>query len=193
MKKIFSILVLVLLGLFLISACSQKPAANPNDLVGQGSTIAQDAPAAPSANPPPAMSDKAAPPIQNDNSKNAPVEQPAAPPTSAAPSSSAQEPAPAPAAAPQNAVKEFTLTAKRFEFSPATITVNKGDKVRLVVTSLDVPHGISIPEYGINERLDVGKPVTIEFTADKQGSFTSYCSVACGDGHGNMKGKLIVK
>ena len=90
-------------------------------------------------------------------------------------------------------VKEFKITAKQFAFEPSTIEVNKGDKVRLIVTSTDVPHGIAIKEYGINERLDVGKPVTIEFTADKQGIFTAFCSVFCGSGHGNMKGKIIVK
>ena len=89
--------------------------------------------------------------------------------------------------------KEFRITARQFEFSPSTIEVNKGDKVRLIVTSADVPHGISIKEYGINEQLNPGKPVTIEFTADKAGTFTAFCSVFCGSGHSNMKGKLIVK
>ena len=89
-------------------------------------------------------------------------------------------------------VKEFKMTAKQFQFEPATIEVNKGDKVRLIVTSADVPHGIAIPEYGINQRLDPGKPITIEFTADKQGTFTAFCSVFCGSGHSNMKGKIIV-
>ena len=89
-------------------------------------------------------------------------------------------------------VKEFKITAKQFSFDPGTIEVNKGDKVRLIVTSIDVPHGIAIKEYGINQRLDVGKPATIEFTADKPGTFTAFCSVFCGAGHGNMKGNLIV-
>ena len=90
-------------------------------------------------------------------------------------------------------IKEFKITAKQFSFDPSTIEVNKGDKVRLIVTSTDVPHGIAIPEYGINQRLDPGKPVTIEFTADKQGTFTAFCSVFCGSGHSNMKGKIIVR
>ena len=90
-------------------------------------------------------------------------------------------------------VKEFKITAKQFQFEPATIEVNKGDKVMLIVTSIDVPHGISIPEYGINERLDPGKSVTIEFTADKEGTFTAFCSVFCGSGHSNMKGKIVVR
>ena len=94
---------------------------------------------------------------------------------------------------PSTDVKEFKITSKQFSFEPSTIEVNKGDKVRLIVTSMDVPHGISIPEYNINERLDVGKSATIEFTADKEGTFTAFCSVFCGSGHANMKGKLIVK
>ena len=89
--------------------------------------------------------------------------------------------------------KEFTITARQFQFEPSTIEVNKGDKVRLIVTSKDVPHGISIPEYSINERLEPNKPVTIEFTADKPGTFTVFCSVLCGSGHLGMKGKLIVR
>ena len=94
---------------------------------------------------------------------------------------------------PGGEVKEFTMTSKQFAFEPAVIEVSKGDRVRLVVTSLDVPHGIAIPEYGINERLDPGKPATIEFTAGKEGTFTAFCSVFCGSGHSNMKGKIIVK
>lgn len=90
-------------------------------------------------------------------------------------------------------VKEFTMTAKQFAFTPDTIEVNKGDKVKLTITSMDVPHGFSIPEYGINERLNPGKPVTIEFKADKEGTFTAFCSVFCGSGHSNMKGKIIVR
>ena len=97
------------------------------------------------------------------------------------------------AATQSGQVKEFKMTAKQFAFEPSTIEVNKGDKVRLIVTSTDVSHGIAIKEYGINQRLDVGKPATIEFVADKQGTFTAFCSVFCGAGHSDMKGKLIVK
>ncbi|MEK6983097.1 MAG: cupredoxin domain-containing protein [Nanoarchaeota archaeon] len=93
----------------------------------------------------------------------------------------------------QQEMKEFVITAKQFAFEPSTIEVNKGDRVKLIVTSLDVPHGIKIAEYGINERLEPGKPATIEFTADKEGTFTVFCSVFCGSGHSGMKGKLVVR
>ena len=89
--------------------------------------------------------------------------------------------------------KEFKMTAKQFAFEPSTIEVNKGDRVRLIVTSTDVPHGIAIPEYAINEKLDPGKPKTIEFTAVKSGTFKTFCSVFCGPEHGAMKGSIVVK
>ena len=90
-------------------------------------------------------------------------------------------------------VREFTITAKKFSFTPSKIEVNRGDKVKLVVTSSDVPHGISIPEYGINQRLEPGKPANIEFVAEKQGTFRAFCSVFCGSGHGDMQGTIVVK
>lgn len=91
------------------------------------------------------------------------------------------------------AVKEFKITAKQFTFDPATITVKKGDKVKLLVTSLDVDHGIGIKEYNINKNVSKGRTETIEFIADKAGEFDFYCSVFCGSGHKSMKGKLIVQ
>ena len=99
---------------------------------------------------------------------------------------------PNPAVLPDSPLKEFKITAKQFAFEPETIELKKGDSVRLIITSTDVPHGFSVPEYGINERLNPGQPVSIEFIADKEGTFTSFCSVFCGSGHGKMKGKIIV-
>ncbi|RMF55497.1 hypothetical protein D6745_01840 [Candidatus Woesearchaeota archaeon] len=90
-------------------------------------------------------------------------------------------------------VKEFAMTAKQWEFIPSTITVNKGDTVKLHIKSVDVTHGFALPDFGINKNLEPGKTVNVEFVADKTGAFTFFCSVYCGSGHGGMKGKLIVK
>jgi len=88
---------------------------------------------------------------------------------------------------------EIQMTAKKFEFSPSTITVKQGDHVKLIITSLDRDHGIQIEAYQIKQKLPKEKPVTIEFTADKAGTFPFNCSVFCGMGHGKMKGELIVE
>ena len=90
-------------------------------------------------------------------------------------------------------VVEVQMTAKQWEFDPSTIEVNKGDHVKLTVESIDVKHGFNLPEFGINEELEPGKSVVIEFDATKEGEFQFICSVFCGDGHPQMKGNLIVR
>ncbi|MBI4451758.1 cupredoxin domain-containing protein [Candidatus Woesearchaeota archaeon] len=164
-KRIF--LVLVLLAVLLV-ACGKQPA--PATPAPQTDT----APAPETPSPPPL------PPVPAQSA-------PAASPTASS------EAAPQTSIPPSTAVKEFTVTARQFEFDPATITVSRGDDVRLKITSQDVTHGFSISEYGVNERLDPHKEVVVEFTADKQGEFSFFCSIPCGSGHGGMNGKLIVR
>lgn len=93
----------------------------------------------------------------------------------------------------KSSVKSFDVTAKKWEFNPHTIGVRLGDTVRLIVKSEDVSHGFSIPDFKVNQTINAGETATIEFVADKKGSFTFSCSVYCGTGHGNMKGTLIVQ
>jgi cytochrome c oxidase subunit II len=88
--------------------------------------------------------------------------------------------------------KEFTIAMTQFDFSPSTITVNKGDTVKINVTSSDVGHGFSLPEFGVDLKPAVGETATAEFVADKTGTFTFRCNVFCGSGHQGMKGTLIV-
>ena len=90
-------------------------------------------------------------------------------------------------------IVEIDITAKKFQFTPSAITVRQGQKVKLNIRSLDVTHGFSLPDYNILERIVPGKPVTVEFVADKKGTFTFFCSVYCGSGHGAMKGQLIIE
>ncbi len=89
--------------------------------------------------------------------------------------------------------KEFSMTAKNWEFEPSQINVDKGDMVKLKIKSIDVKHGFSIPEFNINADLNPGEETIVEFKADKLGTFTFSCSVYCGSGHKDMKGTLIVK
>jgi len=88
---------------------------------------------------------------------------------------------------------EFKMTAKKYQFDPNTITVKKGEKVRLIITALDRDHGFKLEAFGINQKLKKGDPATIEFTADKAGTFPFQCSEFCGFGHGRMKGKVVVE
>jgi cytochrome c oxidase subunit II len=91
-----------------------------------------------------------------------------------------------------NAV-DINITAKDWSFDPGTITVHKGDTVRLHITSIDVEHGFSLPDYGINVQISPGKTTDVAFVADKSGSFGFRCSVICGQGHRQMTGTLVVQ
>lgn len=96
-------------------------------------------------------------------------------------------------AASSTAVKEFTMTAKRWAFDPPVITVKQGDKVKLKITSIDVTHGFALPDFDVKIDLVPNQEQVVEFTADKKGEFTFFCSVMCGAGHQDMKGKLVVE
>ena len=94
---------------------------------------------------------------------------------------------------PAEAVKEFRLTARKFEFSPNMIKVKQGDRVKLIITAIDVEHGFKVEAFNIARTLPKGEPVVIEFTADRTGSFPFECSHFCGLGHRKMKGQLTVE
>lgn len=92
----------------------------------------------------------------------------------------------------QPTVQEFTITAKQWEFQPSTITVKKGQLVRLHIKSIDVTHGFSVSDFGVNATLTPNQTRTVEFTPDKVGNFSFACSVFCGSGHSGMRGTLQV-
>ncbi len=93
----------------------------------------------------------------------------------------------------QPEVQEFTLTASKWKFDPSTIKVKQGTKVKLMIKSVDVDHGFALREYNIDVRLTPGRTETVEFIADKPGTFEFSCSVFCGSGHSSMQGTLIVE
>lgn len=90
-------------------------------------------------------------------------------------------------------LKEFNVKAFQWGFEPQFIEVEEGDRVILNVESTDVTHGIGIDEFSINETIVPGEITTIDFIADKVGTFQFYCSIVCGEGHVDQKGFLIVK
>lgn len=96
--------------------------------------------------------------------------------------------------APTSGVVEIDMIARQWDWNPATIRVKEGDKVKLNIKNIDVPHGFKLFEFGVSQRLPGGGEVTtVEFTADKAGEYIFFCSVPCGRGHGGMRGKLIVE
>ena len=89
--------------------------------------------------------------------------------------------------------RAIVITAKRFEFVPSTITLKKGETVKLVVTSEDVTHGLFIRPLKIDTDLTPGKTEELTVTPQTAGTFTAICHHFCGAGHGNMKLTVVVE
>lgn len=85
------------------------------------------------------------------------------------------------------------MTARKYQFEPPVVTVKQGTHVKLVITAVDHDHGFKLAAYNIDQKLPKGVPTSVEFTADKAGTFSFNCSVFCGLGHSKMKGQLVVE
>jgi plastocyanin len=105
--------------------------------------------------------------------------------------SGASEPVASPAAAD---VREFTVTGTNFSFAPSTLTVKKGDTVKITFVNSGGTHDLRIDEFpgAATKKIGSGQSETITFVADKAGSFEYYCSVGTHRAMG-MRGTLVVQ
>ena len=95
-------------------------------------------------------------------------------------------------------VRVIEIKAYQFYFEPTEIIVNKGEKIKLIVHSMDIPHGFEIEGfeiegYDINTVIRKGSPLEIEFVADEAGIWEFICTIYCGFGHSDMKGVFAVR
>ena len=113
-------------------------------------------------------------------------------------------------AASTEGVQVITVTAKKYDFAPSPIRVKQGTKLRLNITAVDHAHGFKIspvPEGGETggepglvfsspqdcTKIEKGQTATVEFVAQKAGTYHFRCCVVCGFHHHSMKGELIVE
>ena len=92
-----------------------------------------------------------------------------------------------------SAEKEFTIVGKNYSFTPNTITVQKGDTVKITFTDDEGFHNLIIDGY--NEKTQTiksGNSDVIQFVADKAGTFAFYCGVGDHRERG-MQGTLTVE
>lgn len=89
--------------------------------------------------------------------------------------------------------KTFTVEGRNFAFFPNTITVHKGDRVKIIFQNTGGVHDFVIDEFKARTKvISAGQQDIVEFTADKEGSFEYYCSVGTHRQMG-MAGTLTVK
>jgi len=90
-------------------------------------------------------------------------------------------------------VKEFTVEGGNFFFKPNTLTVNKGDTVKITFKNSGGVHDFVLDEFSVHtKQISGGAEEVVTFVADKAGTFEYYCSVGTHRQMG-MKGTLTVK
>jgi len=57
----------------------------------------------------------------------------------------------------------------------------------------DHDHGFKLDAFNIDQKVKKGASSTVEFTADRAGTFPFQCSDFCGLGHRKMKGTLVIE
>ncbi|MBF0497009.1 MAG: cupredoxin domain-containing protein [Deltaproteobacteria bacterium] len=92
----------------------------------------------------------------------------------------------------QEKERVIQIKAKRFEYTPNTITVKKGVPVVLEFTSLDRLHGFNCSELGIRTDIPPKKMTQVRFVPQKVGTFPFICDIFCGTHHADMSGTITV-
>ena len=70
--------------------------------------------------------------------------------------------------------------------NPPTLVVPLGEKVRYTITANDVVHGFWVPAFMIQIQNLPGVTNSLEFTANKVGSYPGRCNILCGRNHSQM-------
>lgn len=103
------------------------------------------------------------------------------------------EPSPVASGQTVTGTKEFVVSGIDFSFTPNTMKVNMGDTVKVTFKDTSGVHDFRLDEFKVATKvLAGGKEETVEFVADKKGSFEYYCSIGNHRKMG-MKGTLVVE
>jgi nitrous-oxide reductase len=94
-------------------------------------------------------------------------------------------------------VVEVWMSVVRSHFTPDIVQAKVGDRIIVHLTNVeqtpDATHGFAVPTKNVMVSLDPGETTTVQFTADKPGSFSFYCTEFCSALHLEMQGWLIVE
>lgn len=90
--------------------------------------------------------------------------------------------------------REIVVTVSEFYFSPESLNISKGEKVRIwIVNDGSTAHNLHLPDMNLDSgNVAPGNKGYVDFVSDRVGSYNFYCGVG---GHKDlgMNGNIIVK
>jgi cytochrome c oxidase subunit 2 len=89
-------------------------------------------------------------------------------------------------------VRNYHVTAADGGIIPGHLRVRKGETIRITFTSHDDKYNIRFKDFNIKETLEPEKPVTIEISPGKAGSYEFRCTRVWGVKHFTNNGTLVV-
>lgn len=90
-------------------------------------------------------------------------------------------------------IKTIEIEGGSFYFKPSKITVKAGDRVKILLKSVDKVHNLYLDEFNVKSSdAKSGEATTVEFTAAKKGSYEFYCAIGQHRQMG-MIGTLVVE
>lgn len=94
----------------------------------------------------------------------------------------------------QGEVREITVAGSEYKFTPSSLVVTEGERLKITFQNTGkLPHNLTIDELRVaTDTIAGGKTTTVEFTANKTGTFSMYCSVGNHRALG-MEGEVEVK
>ncbi len=88
---------------------------------------------------------------------------------------------------------ELVLIGRAWAWDGAYVTVPKGAEVTIIATSVDVIHGMRIPDTNVNVMVIPGQISQVDVTFDDTGTYTLLCHEYCGIGHQQMGATITVE
>ena len=89
--------------------------------------------------------------------------------------------------------REFKVLGSNYMFSPGVMHAKEGETIKVIFYNIEGLHDFKIDELNVaTQLLEENDTQTVEFVADKQGTFEYYCSYMSHRQQG-MVGKLIVE
>jgi cytochrome c oxidase subunit II len=84
---------------------------------------------------------------------------------------------------------EVNIIASNFDFDKDVYAVKAGEEVKVTLTNEAGNHGIMIEGLDV----DIQGEGEATFTPTEPGEYKIFCSIMCGEGHGDMVATLVVQ